>query len=62
MDVRDNLLYACKSYGFIMHKLRAYRLCIVSMILGIKDCHCFIDYDLSQLNLREYSMLWRFNF
>ena len=62
MNIRDNLLYAYKSYGFIMHKLRAYRLGIVSMILGIIDCQCFIDYDLSQLNLHEHSMLWRFNF
>ena len=42
MNIRDSLVFVYKSYGFIMHKLHAYILDIVSMVCGFKDYHLLI--------------------
>ena len=42
MNMCDNWLYVYNKYGFIMHKLHAYRLGIISMVFGFKDYQCFI--------------------
>ena len=46
INICDNLPYVYNNYGFVMHKLHAYILGLVSIIFGFKDYQCFIDCDL----------------
>ena len=53
MNMRDNWLYVYNKYGFIMHKLHAYRLGIISMALLkciIPDCEIQVKEDIKRMS------------